>query len=145
MTKFPEAGKVKTRLTTLLSPDDAARVHRVFVTHLVGRLKALKPLALKIVVDPPNQLNAMRELLEITDELLPQSDGDLGARLTNATETIRSSANARILFFGVDSPDVPTSRIQRSGELLLASDVVVGPSEDGGYWCLGLSSQVDPS
>src|SRR5437016_130717 len=111
MAKFPQAGKVKTRLTPALSPEQAACMHRIFVTHLLARLKALKPLHLQIVVDPPDKLVAMREILDCDSELLPQCDGDLGARLTHASESIRETSAGPILFFGVDSPDVPTDHI----------------------------------
>jgi rSAM/selenodomain-associated transferase 1 len=139
MTKYPQLGKVKTRLTPLLSPQDAARVHQVFLTHIVNRLKTLNPLSLKIACDPPEKLNAMREMLNSNAEYLPQCAGDLGARLADVHE----SATKSMLFFGVDSPDVPVAHIQRAARSFSDADVVVGPSEDGGYWCLGLSPNVD--
>jgi rSAM/selenodomain-associated transferase 1 len=139
MTKYPDAGRVKTRLTPVLRPKDAARVHQVFVTHIVNRLKRLSPLALKIACDPPEKPNAMREMLNIDAEFSPQCAGDLGARLAE----VHASSTKPILFFGVDSPDVPLPHIQRAAQSLIDADVVVGPSDDGGYWCLGLSPRVD--
>jgi uncharacterized protein len=139
MTKFPEAGKVKTRLTPDLSPPQAAEVHRIFLVHVVQRLAKLAP-SLRVIVDPPDKLGAMQDVLGMTD-LLPQCDGDLGCRLASAVEAIGAFP---ILFFGIDSPDLPLSHIHKAATLLEHRDVVVGPSEDGGYWCLGLSSRVDP-
>ena len=143
ITKFPDAGRVKTRLTGLLSADDACRVHRVFLTHVVTRLKALGPAALKVVCDPPEKLEAMRAMLNISDEFLPQCDGDLGARLAHATDQIRQSSPKPVLFFGIDSPDLPCSHIQSAAHLLGDFDVVLGACEDGGYWCIGMSPRVD--
>ena len=101
ITKYPEAGKVKTRLTPALSPQDASQVHQVFVKRIVSRLKSQRPLAFKVICDPPDKLGAMREMLEIDDEFLPQCSGDLGARLCDATATIRASDGvAPLIIFG---------------------------------------------
>jgi rSAM/selenodomain-associated transferase 1 len=143
ITKFPQTGKVKTRLMAQLSAEDAARVHRVFATHLVKRLRHLKPLAFKMIVDPPDKLDAMREMLGIEDELLPQCEGDLGARLAHATMQIHEKQSAPVLIFAADSPDLPAAHIHNVAELCTKHDVVLGPSDDGGYWCIGLSSRVD--
>jgi hypothetical protein len=143
ISKFPDAGRVKTRLTSLLSPEDACRVHRVFLTHVVGRLKALGPVALKVVCDPPEKLEAMRAMLNIPDELLPQRDGDLGARLAHAADQIRAASSRPVLIFGIDSPDLPQSHIRSAAHLLSDFEVVLGACEDGGYWCLGISPKVD--
>jgi hypothetical protein len=143
ITKYPEPGKVKTRLTAALSPEHASRVHRVFLTHVVGRLKRFKPQALKIIYDPPDKLASMRDLLKTSDELLPQCPGDLGARLAHAADEIRASTGRAVLIFAVDSPDLPAVHIRRAAALLDDADVVLGPAEDGGYWCIGLSPRVD--
>jgi rSAM/selenodomain-associated transferase 1 len=138
MTKYPQAGKVKTRLTPVLSPQQAADVHRIFVAHVVNRLNALKPQSLQVVVDPPDKLDAMRELLG-SGEYLPQCEGDLGARLSD----VHARSKGPMLFFGVDSPDVPVEYVERAAQAMTEADVVIGPSDDGGYWCLGLSLRVE--
>jgi uncharacterized protein len=147
VTKLPEAGKVKTRLMTVLSAEDAAGVHRVLVTHVLDRLKNFlpPPIAIKVVYDPPEKINAMRALLpeHAAADFLPQCTGDLGERLAAAAEMIRAKSPGHILFFGVDSPDLPDQHVIDAADKLVHHDVVVGPTDDGGYWCLGISPRVD--
>jgi uncharacterized protein len=133
MAKYPEAGKVKTRLQSAVSPAHAAAVHRVFLQHVVRRAGELAPKQVIVCFDPPGAGEAMRELLGDV-QLLAQSCGDLGARLAAAKEAVEGP----VLFLGVDAPDVPGSAIHAAAELLARVDVVLGPTRDGGYWCLGL-------
>jgi glycosyltransferase A (GT-A) superfamily protein (DUF2064 family) len=61
----------------------------------------------------------MRQIVDT--ELMPQSAGDLGARLAAASYSMPGD----VLFFGVDSPDVPMPFIERAMDLLRHNDVVV--------------------
>jgi len=199
MAKFPEAGKVKTRLTPALAPAQAAAIHRAFLLHSIARLGALDGDEMVICFDPPDRAAAMRELLaedaaqtachlpatchpevlrriwprapirpDSSDYLrmtstplergeiahdrpdpflisyLPQSPGDLGARLASAAATV-GQRHPRMLFFGVDSPDLPDSHIDRAIELTQQAAVSVSPTADGGFWSLGLCNSVDAS
>jgi rSAM/selenodomain-associated transferase 1 len=141
MTKLPAAGKVKTRLMPVLSAEQAAAVHQVFVHHVVGRLSGwCAEEELIVCFDPPDALSAMRELLGARIRMLAQTGGNLGARLAGA---YRHLGAQRALFMGVDSPDVPSRFIRRAIALAEVNDVVIGPSGDGGYWTLGLGVSVD--
>ena len=135
MAKAPVAGKVKTRLMPQLTAEQAADVHRVFLQHVTNRLRATNRMV--VCYDPPEAQAAMRQIVDTA--LMPQSAGDLGARLAAASHAIPGD----VLFFGVDSPDVPTTFIARAIDLLRHNDVVVGPTDDGGYWCLGLGKSVN--
>jgi uncharacterized protein len=137
MSKFPMAGKVKTRLMAELSGEQAADVHRLFLCHVARRLAPLAELVISF--DPPDAEAAMRDFLRVEATYLAQCSGDLGARLTHAFESL---APEDVLFLGVDSPDVPITSIHRAIELLDDNEIVVGPCDDGGYWCLGAKRNV---
>jgi hypothetical protein len=147
--KVPEAGRVKTRLTPTLSPGQAAAVDAALLVHVVGRLSRLGAGDLTVCYDPPHAAAAMAEAVRAADVpcgFLPQADGDLGHRLAvaRADVLIGLERAAPVLFVGVDSPDVPAEELWRAGALLTGgADVIVGPTDDGGYWCLGLSPRVD--
>jgi rSAM/selenodomain-associated transferase 1 len=140
MTKVPAPGVVKTRLMPELNDMQAARVHEVFLRHVARRLSRVARLV--VCFDPPDAGGLVREFLDIDTALLPQSSGDLGDRLASAFASVAAD---RVLFFGVDSPDVPTSAIRRVDELLRDNDVVIGPCPDGGFWCLGMDRSVNAS
>jgi uncharacterized protein len=143
MTKYPTPGRVKTRLTAELSNEEAAGVHACFMKHLVARLARLNPAELVICFDPPEQLEGMRQLFDgQTVSFLPQCPGDLGARLADAAGRLFERCE-RLVFMGVDSPDVPLGHLFKAAELTEQVAVSLSPTTDGGYWSLGLCRGVD--
>jgi glycosyltransferase A (GT-A) superfamily protein (DUF2064 family) len=73
---------------------------------------------------------------------LPQSPGDLGHRLAAASAAL-FPCHPRLLFLGVDSPDVPLAHLFTAAQLTEKSPVSLSPTADGGYWSLGLTQGVD--
>jgi rSAM/selenodomain-associated transferase 1 len=143
MAKFPEPGRVKTRLMPELSAEQAAAVYRAFLSHLSGRLAKMGWGGLVICHDPPECARPMRNLLDGDTPAMfqAQCDGDLGARLAGAKRTL--AAESGVMFLGVDSPDIPAAALRRVAEMLGSHDVVIGPAPDGGYWSVALQPHVD--
>ncbi|HEY7087831.1 MAG TPA: TIGR04282 family arsenosugar biosynthesis glycosyltransferase [Tepidisphaeraceae bacterium] len=137
MSKLPEAGKSKTRLAAALGAKEAAGVQRVLLVHVVRRLAPLGELVISF--DPPKAEAAMRELLGRNAMYVAQCSGDLGARISHAFENV---APDEMLLLGGDSPDVPITSISDAIDLLDENEVVLGPCEDGGYWCFGAKRNV---
>jgi rSAM/selenodomain-associated transferase 1 len=143
MTKHPTAGKVKTRLTPALTPEQAAGVHATFLKHLTARLARLNAAELVICFDPPDKVDAMRALLDGSPiAFLPQCPGDLGARIGDAAARL-FPRHDRLLFMGIDSPDLPLAHLFKAAELTEQAPVSLSPTPDGGYWSLGLAKSVD--
>ncbi len=143
MSKYPTAGRVKTRLQPALSPQQAADLHRIFLLHLLNRIASLEPAALVVSFDPPDQIADFSRLLAgIPVRLIPQSPGDLGARLASAAAVLASEFS-RVLFLGVDSPTVPDGHLTQMARLTLGADVALARTDDGGYWCLGTRTDLD--
>jgi rSAM/selenodomain-associated transferase 1 len=144
MAKYPQAGKVKTRLMPDLSAHLAAKVHRVFLQHCMARLSELRAAELVLCFDPVEKSDALRDLFDNLAPItfLPQVDGDLGVRLGAAAREM-SSRHQRLLFLGVDSPDLPLAHLKKAAELLDRSEVSLSPTDDGGFWSLGLQNHVN--
>ena len=142
MAKFPTPGRVKTRLQPRLSAEESAEVQRVFLLHMVDRLCGLGAGDMIVCFDPPDAAEAFGELIGDRVGLLVQSPGDLGDRLTGAAVGLRDEYE-RVLFFGVDSPDVPAGHLSGLIDLTLAHAASIAPTEDGGFWALGLKTDVD--
>ena len=144
MGKLPAAGRVKTRLVPPLSFEQAADVHGIFLRHTLERL-ADAGLDVALCFDPPDAGGAMRERYAALSPKLsfhPQSGGDLGDRLVAAVETL--GKESAVLFLGCDSPDVPEGHLcDALARLRIGADLVIGPCDDGGYWCLGVAAGVD--
>lgn len=144
MTRFPQCGRVKTRLQPALTPQQSADVHRILLRHMARRLDGLDPAELVICFDPPDAGPNMRDLLSdvCSATYLAQSPGDLGARIAAAAKVV-GELHRRIVFITVDSPDVPLDHLERAAELTERVAVSLGPTEDGGYWSLGLWNEID--
>ncbi|MCB9248596.1 MAG: TIGR04282 family arsenosugar biosynthesis glycosyltransferase [Ignavibacteriales bacterium] len=69
---------------------------------------------------------------------LPQNGKDLGEKMLNAFEQVKSKGFEKILIIGSDVPDISKDLITNSLNELNKTDVVISPSDDGGYSLLGL-------
>jgi len=139
MAKRPIPGLVKTRLTSKLSPIQAARVHAAMLECVLGRVQAHLPgrwiLALEDASDTDLQHSNPGLNVQIPPgwEVIDQGQGDLGDRLDHVWRTI---GQGQAVFFGVDSPDTPSDSLKAIWPALMHADAALGPVEDGGYWCL---------
>jgi rSAM/selenodomain-associated transferase 1 len=67
-------------------------------------------------------------------EYVQQAQGDLGLRLTAATETTTGPT----LIIGSDCPDLDSRIAERALRALECADIVLGPATDGGYYLIGI-------
>jgi rSAM/selenodomain-associated transferase 1 len=134
--RVPVAGEVKTRLVPPLSPDTACELYRAFLADLFDRLQSVKASINVFVAGEP--VEEIAPLLPRPWKVVPQSDGDLGARMTGAFATLLGGTSGRAVLIGSDSPDLPLPFIKRAFQRLKHRDVVIGPAMDGGYYLIGL-------
>lgn len=138
MAKLPQPGRVKTRLMPSLSAEQASAVHAALLRHVAGRLSGDR---LVICHDPPEASAAMRRALpDARFATLPQSAGDLGRRMSEARRALQPRG---VVFLGVDSPDLPDPHLDAAEAELRRADLVVGPCDDGGFWCLGVAAGIE--
>jgi len=64
----------------------------------------------------------------------------LAAGLTSVFRHFTETARRRIIAFNSDSPHLPASVLKNAFEALAACDVVVGPTNDGGYYLVGATA-----
>jgi rSAM/selenodomain-associated transferase 1 len=74
--------------------------------------------------------------------LHPQAGSDLGARMENAFSRAFGLGYRQVVIIGTDSPDLPRHHLLEAFQTLEGSRdlAVFGPTEDGGYCLLGLTS-----
>ena len=136
--KKPEPGKVKTRLTSLLSPQWAARLYEAFL------IDALNQYA---VLDPDVRLYVVPPMAEMPGDMIPdgvtlheQSGQDLGARMQHAFVESFMAGYQKAVIIGTDHPTLPDVYIQEAFDQLNEPyTVVIGPSDDGGYYLMGMN------
>ena len=138
-TRYPEAGKTKTRLIPELGKDGAALLQKK-LTERVARQASLltQRLGIKTVVHyAGGNRKKMTSWLEEMN-CIEQANGDLGHRMRSAfQQTFAEGAEAAILI-GSDIPDITADLLQQAFTSLVTKEVVIGPSQDGGYYLIGL-------
>jgi len=63
--------------------------------------------------------------------------------MSNAIQWLFQKGYEKVSIIGADSPDLPPSFITDALEKLDSHDLVIGPSEDGGYYLIGMNRSFD--
>ena len=143
MAKAPRVGKVKTRLTPPLTPEEAAELNIRFLRDITsaiatatagGRAKGIG------VYTPVGDEVVFEGILPEQFQLVAQRGDTFGDRLTFAIEDILRLGFDSVCLINSDSPTVPPRAFIEAVEVLSAPGdrVVLGPSDDGGYYLIGL-------
>ena len=133
LAKAPIAGRVKTRLCPPCSPEQAATLAEAAIVDTLAAAIATPGVRPVLVLDGvpggwvPNGL-----------EIVPQVEGDLGARLAGAFATVDGPA----VLVGMDTPQVTARTLHAAVDELLrpGTDAVLGHTVDGGWWIIGFRS-----
>ena len=142
MAKVPFAGTVKTRLTPPLTPEEAATLSMCFLRDMASNLAGLREDGIEgmVLYTPSGSEKMLHDLLPNRLRLVPQRGESLGERLVNAAAELLTNEFDSVCLINSDSPTLP-SKILKTATTLLAQHgdrVVLGPSEDGGYYLIGL-------
>jgi len=143
MTKAPQAGRVKTRLTPLLSPGEAAALNTCFLhdtaTAISSAASSGKAQGVGVYT-PVGAESAYSGILPGEFILVPQRGDKFGERLQAATDDLLQLGFSAVCLIDSDSPTVPPTAFAQAVEYLSRSEdcVVLGPSDDGGYYLIGL-------
>ena len=138
-TRYPVAGRTKTRLIPRLGAEGAARLQRTLTEKVLRKAKALNTQhGMKIcVVYGGGSRKKMAAWLG-PGTYLPQTQGDLGRRMQTAfSRTFAAGAN-NVVLIGSDIPGITTSLLAEAFTALAGREVVIGPSRDGGYYLIGM-------
>jgi len=143
--KYWQPGKVKTRLASSLGPERAASIYREFVFSMLSRLSVAADERV-LAFSPEDRVDDFAEptfaCWPKSWRLEPQSDGDLGTRMKNFFAKRFAEGYEQVVLLGTDSPNVPVDYVAQALRELQSHDVVLGPSEDGGYYLVGARRQV---
>lgn len=131
--KPPVAGQVKTRLAAELGASNSAELAACFLRDTWRLVDAL-PWARAILATTDEAWGSTQVGEERT---WPQGPGDLGQRIERVlSRALRLTEQA--LAVGADTPGLPSSLLEDARHALSTQDAVLGPSEDGGFYVIGL-------
>ena len=137
--RAPVAGAVKTRLAASIGAAAAARLYRELVQGTLDKALQARLAPVDLYVAPNTTHPFIRSLAHRLPISVQQQQGaDLGARMYNALrDTLRNSEFA--LLIGTDCPVMTADYLARAcRELQAGRDLVLGPTEDGGYALIGV-------
>ena len=158
--KWPEPGKVKTRLAQSVGDQEATRIYQLLVRSVV---RNLTPLFLAQNNDSmPTEATCwffftpqsrheqtehwLREEVSLAgwkpDQLIlkAQKEGSLGMRLRAGFEQGFQAGFSKIAAIGTDCVELECSLIQEAWQKLSGDcDLVFGPARDGGYYLVAMN------
>ncbi len=137
--RLPIGHETKTRLAPLLNESQRRELH-LAMWHDIFR-EAVKLSAntdIFLYWTGSGSINDYGEHIPPSFLLREQSGENLGARMSNAMSDIFSSGYSRSILIGSDIPALKAGNLAKAFRLLDDADVVLGPSDDGGYWLIGM-------
>ena len=153
MAKAPIPGRAKTRLTPLLTSEEAAALSAAFlrdVTENVRLAARHAPIRGCVAYAPAGTETLFGDhladgtFLVLADgsPLLPPRVQGFGRCLLHAIQAMLAGGSRAACVLNSDSPTLPTALLVEAAELLLKRPdrVVLGPAEDGGYYLLGMTA-----
>lgn len=140
MAKAPQSGQVKTRLCPPLSYREAAELYRCFLLDKIAQVNTLQRAAPVVSYSPDDSRPLFEDLTPPHFMLIPQHGDDLGARLLFTFARLFRQGFTQVIVIDSDTPTLPTAYLEQALMLIAerVNDVVLGPTEDGGYYLIGL-------
>lgn len=133
--KYPEPGRVKTRLIGAIGAEAATELHRRCLRLTIDCVCSVEDALARVAISPDDaDFSAFIEIARV----IPQGDGDLGERLGRVTQQRFADGCERLLLVGSDCPTLAPSDLRAAFDALDSHDAVIGPALDGGYYLLGM-------
>ncbi len=143
MGKASTPGRAKTRLMPALTAEHAARMNTAFLRDTVGNLLQAgrsADLAVYTAYGPAGSGQFFRDHLPAEVGLIECCLPNFGDCLLHALTALLERGHGAACVINADSPTLPTAYVSDAIRALSGSGdrIVLGPSEDGGYYFLGL-------
>jgi uncharacterized protein len=143
MAKAPRPGKVKTRLSPPLTPEEASELNICFIrdtTESIQHTTQTSNSAGLVAYTPVGDEAAFDGLLPPGFQLLPQRGQGFGERLLYVCEDLFAAGFSAVCLIDSDSPTLPQRALLQAVERLSREGdrMVLGGADDGGYYLLGI-------
>ena len=136
--KNPELGKCKTRLAATIGDEKALNFYQNMLKRtkeVAGKVDADKAIYYSSFIDKndlwPNEPPFCKQL--------QKHNPDLGIKMQSAFEEAFQDGYESVCIIGSDCYTLDEEVIEQAFKLLESKEVVLGPSNDGGYYLLGMN------
>jgi rSAM/selenodomain-associated transferase 1 len=144
MAKEPRVGSTKTRLCPPLKPVEATGFYEALLLDTIERTAALPGIDLAIAVTPADSTPYFTRIAPPHTILVPVDCRDIGECLYKSLDDLLGRGYSRVMALNSDGPSLPNEFILQAAERLDDHDLVFGPSDDGGYYLIGLKEVPAP-
>ena len=150
MAKWPAYGRCKSRLSKDIGKNDALNIQKSMLFHTISVSKFLEKkgiLDISLATSGIGSKGSKRWCKQLgLNYFNLQGSGTLGEKmkrqiLINERFLIKSKKRD-YLIIGTDLPDLCHLDLYEAISKIRKNDIIFGPSEDGGYWLIGLSKKV---
>src|SRR5690349_9883959 len=132
MAKAPKPGMVKTRLAPSLPSPAVISLYRCLLEDTVALATSLSGVDVAVMC-PESDREDLASFLGNSVQIVGQKGAGLAAGLTSVFRHFTASGLQHVIAFNSDSPHLAPSVLHHAFQILTSSDVVVGPTYDGGY------------
>src|SRR5262245_34643543 len=139
--KYPEPGKVKTRLADKLGAEVAAALYREWIGDVLRNVQPVREEARIVGYFDGATANRFSEWDGLVDEWREQPAGDLGIRLADGFEWGHRQGPP-VIAIGTDCLELTAGHVESALADLHKYDAVFGPTTDGGYYLVGTRTHV---
>jgi len=136
MAKAPRPGAVKTRLNQSLPPAAVVALYRCLLQDTVALARSLNDVDVAVMC-PESDKEELTHFLDNAVPVVAQNGEGLAAGLVSVFAHFTSAGMQRVIAFNSDSPHLAPSILENAFQALSESDLVIGPTHDGGYYLVG--------
>jgi rSAM/selenodomain-associated transferase 1 len=134
--KYPEPGRVKTRLAATIGNTEAARLYRCWIGEVLTAVQSLRPEIQLVGAIDGAEAKAFQQWQPLVDGWWQQPEGDLGVRLDAGFRHAHTTGQP-VVAIGTDCLELNATLVLDGFAALDRVDAVFGPTVDGGYYLVG--------
>ena len=131
----PEISVGKTRLKKRIGRILGSNFYYYNLIQTIKRLNSDKRIKITICTTPDSSIKNWPKNIFHALPRIAQGSGDIGTKMWK----ILSDNSRKKIIIGSDIPNITSKLIIKAWKKLYTSQIVLGPSEDGGFWLIGLS------
>lgn len=140
-TRVPLAGATKTRLMPYLSAKKCAALHTCFLLDIASQCYKTEA-DIFVYGTPKEKIHELKVLFGERAFYREQQGNDLGERMYHAIKEVLEAGYDACVLIGTDIPEIKSTDLEAAFQTLMNREVVFGPTQDGGYYLVGMKRPI---
>lgn len=140
-TRVPIPGQTKTRLEKMITKEQCAKIHINFLKDIKSTCNILNR-DVFVFYTPEDKNNIIKNIFGKGINYKIQEGNDLGEKMFNAIKYVLNKNYKSCILVGSDIPYICVEDLEKSFLILKEKDIVLGPTEDKGYYLVGMKKPI---